>query len=141
MSFRFLTAVIQIVAFWVVTPCTDVAGYRHFSELRCLHLQGDGILFLRSDNIPPHHYTASQPRRLRLTLYYCIHKSPQLDCILSHLNTAHIHTPYFFNIYFIIILPSTYSFQAFRLKCLCAFLISLCVLHVQPTSLYLIRSP
>jgi len=48
-----LTAVkIQVEVFWVETPCSVVVGYRRFGVPCCLHL----------------HYTAAQPRRLRLEL-------------------------------------------------------------------------
>jgi len=29
---------IQVVFFWVVTPCSDVVGYQCFGEPWCLHL-------------------------------------------------------------------------------------------------------
>jgi len=32
---------IQIVVFWVVTPCSDVVGYQRFRVLRYLDLQSD----------------------------------------------------------------------------------------------------
>jgi hypothetical protein len=38
--FEVLTAVIiQVEAFWIVTPCSVVVGYQRFGELCCLHLQ------------------------------------------------------------------------------------------------------
>jgi len=37
---------IQVVLFWIVTPCNYVAEYRRFGGPRCLHFQGvvGGIL-------------------------------------------------------------------------------------------------
>jgi len=32
---------IQIVVFWVVTPCSDVVGYKDFGRSCCLHPQDD----------------------------------------------------------------------------------------------------
>jgi hypothetical protein len=41
-SFEAYTAVIfQVEVFWVVTPCSVVAGYQHFRGPCCHHLQGD----------------------------------------------------------------------------------------------------
>jgi len=52
-----LTLKIQAEAFRVVMQCSVVVGYQCFGGLCCVHLQG--IL------LQP--YTASQPRRPRLT--------------------------------------------------------------------------
>jgi len=61
----FMAVMFQVEVFWVVTPCSDVAGYQRFRGPCCIHLQGeDG-----SSMVPqivgtlPRHYTASQPRR------------------------------------------------------------------------------
>jgi hypothetical protein len=43
----------------IVTPCRNVVGYQCFGGLCRLHLQGE-------DDIPPHHYTTFQSRRLWL---------------------------------------------------------------------------
>jgi hypothetical protein len=32
---------IQVAVFWVMTPCSDVVGYRRFGGPYCLHLQGE----------------------------------------------------------------------------------------------------
>jgi len=50
--------VFQVAVFSVVTPCTDVVGYRRFGGPCCLHLQGES-----GNSTLPHHYTASQFRR------------------------------------------------------------------------------
>jgi len=40
MSFRIcFETQIQVVIFWVVTPCNDVVGYQRFGGPCCLHLQ------------------------------------------------------------------------------------------------------
>jgi len=31
---------IQVAVFWIVTLCSDVAGYQHFIGPCCLHIQG-----------------------------------------------------------------------------------------------------
>jgi len=49
---------IEDKVFWVVTPCTVVAGYQHFR----------GSMDLWNVGILPQHYTASQPRRPRLEI-------------------------------------------------------------------------
>jgi hypothetical protein len=33
--------VIHVMVFWVITSSSDVAGYKHFRESCCLHLQGE----------------------------------------------------------------------------------------------------
>jgi len=30
---------IQVMVFWVMTPCSDVAGYQHFNGPWCCHLR------------------------------------------------------------------------------------------------------
>jgi hypothetical protein len=32
---------IEVIVFWVGTPCSDVIGYLRFGEPCCLHLQGE----------------------------------------------------------------------------------------------------
>jgi hypothetical protein len=32
---------LQVVVFWVMTPCSDVVGYHRFGGPCCLHLQGE----------------------------------------------------------------------------------------------------
>jgi len=40
--FEIFTAMkIQVVILWVMTPCSDVAGYQCFGGNCCLHLQGE----------------------------------------------------------------------------------------------------
>jgi len=56
----FTAMMIQVVVFWVVTPCSIVIGYQSFRGLCCLHG-------------PPerwYHYTASQPTSSRLALTF-----------------------------------------------------------------------
>jgi hypothetical protein len=52
---------IQVAVFWIVTPCSDVVGYRRFGEPCCLHHpeDEDGMV-LRNVGILPHHYKVSQ---------------------------------------------------------------------------------
>jgi len=33
--------IIQVTAFWIVAPCSDVLGYRRFEGLCCLHRYGE----------------------------------------------------------------------------------------------------
>jgi len=51
-----------------VKPYNVVVGYQHFRGPCCfyLHPEDGSSKVLRSDNILPQHYTASQPRRPRL---------------------------------------------------------------------------
>jgi hypothetical protein len=59
-SFEAFTAVmVQVVVFWVMTPCSVVVGYQRF------RVEDGGSKDLRSVHIIPQHYTASQPRRPR----------------------------------------------------------------------------
>jgi len=51
---------IQVAVFWVVTSCSDVVGYQRFGGPSCLS----------------HHYTSSQPRKLRLEQT----KEPAIKC-------------------------------------------------------------
>jgi hypothetical protein len=37
---------IQVVVFWVVTPCSHSVGYQHFGGLCCLSLQGEVVHIL-----------------------------------------------------------------------------------------------
>jgi hypothetical protein len=39
---------IQVEVFWVVMPCSVVAGYQRFGGPCCLHLQGTGDMKLGS---------------------------------------------------------------------------------------------
>jgi hypothetical protein len=36
-----MAMMIQVVVFWVMTPCSDVVGYQRFGGPCCLHLQGE----------------------------------------------------------------------------------------------------
>jgi hypothetical protein len=36
-----MAVMFQVEAFWVVTPCSVVVGYKRFGGPRCLHLQGE----------------------------------------------------------------------------------------------------
>jgi len=51
-----------------------------------------------SQEIPP---PFTEPK-----IYRRVHKNPSLECILSQMNSLHIHTPYSFKMNFNIILPS-----------------------------------
>jgi hypothetical protein len=43
-TFEVFTAMnIQVVVFWVVTPCSDVIGYQRFGGPCCLHRQGEVV--------------------------------------------------------------------------------------------------
>jgi hypothetical protein len=58
---------------WVVTPCSDMIGYRRFGAACCLQLQAV---------ILPHYHTASQPRRLITWTYsFCLRHSAIWGCI------------------------------------------------------------
>jgi hypothetical protein len=37
----YMTVMIQVEVFWVVTPCSTVVGYQYFRGPCCLHLQGE----------------------------------------------------------------------------------------------------
>jgi hypothetical protein len=60
---------IQVAVFWVVTLCTDVAGFKRFGGPPCLHLQGEvkieSAMVLRNAGILTYHNTVSEPRRPR----------------------------------------------------------------------------
>jgi hypothetical protein len=59
--------------FRLVTPCTDVIGYRLFGGPCCLHLKGDGgSMVLRNVGIL-HHCTLSRFRRPRYESYVKSH--------------------------------------------------------------------
>jgi len=69
-SFETFTAVIlksRSSGFW---PCSVVVGYQRFGGRCCIHLQGEdgGNMGLWHVGISPQHYTASEPRRPRLTV-------------------------------------------------------------------------
>jgi len=34
----------QLVVFWVMTPCSEVAGFQRFGAPYCLHLHGEATL-------------------------------------------------------------------------------------------------
>jgi len=57
-SEHFTTVTIQVVVFWVVTPSSDVVGYRRFGELYFSPEVGS-TKGLRSVGILPHQYTSS----------------------------------------------------------------------------------
>jgi hypothetical protein len=46
----FMVIKIQVVVFWVLTPCSVVVGYQHSRGPCCLHLQGEagGIIILKT---------------------------------------------------------------------------------------------
>jgi hypothetical protein len=44
----FMAVKIQVMALWVVTPCSDIVGYQHFRGPCCLQLQGDAVKILCS---------------------------------------------------------------------------------------------
>jgi hypothetical protein len=58
---------VQVQLFWVVMECSVVEGYHCFVGPCCLPEDG-GSMDLRNVGILPQHYTASQPRRLRLEI-------------------------------------------------------------------------
>jgi hypothetical protein len=53
---------IQVVVFWVMTPCSDVVGYQYFGGPCWLHFDRENGGATR---ILPCHYTVSQPKRHR----------------------------------------------------------------------------
>jgi len=59
---------IQVTVFWIVTPCSNVAGYQCFRASCCLHLEPEdrGSMVIWNIGILPHHYTVSQPTRSQL---------------------------------------------------------------------------
>jgi hypothetical protein len=50
---------IQVVIFWVVTPCTDVVAYQGFGGAWCLHFQGEKKIdaALSPENLVSYHNT------------------------------------------------------------------------------------
>jgi hypothetical protein len=50
---------LQVMIFWVVTPCSDVVGCQRFGGPCCLHLQGEGRMNAArpSDNLVSYHIT------------------------------------------------------------------------------------
>jgi hypothetical protein len=52
----------QVIAYGVVTLCSDVVGYQSFRELCCLHLHPVELnsMVLQNSSIPSHHYMASK---------------------------------------------------------------------------------
>jgi len=62
---------VKILVFWVVMPCSDVAGYQRFTGLCWLQLQfarpeDGGNIVIRNVGTLQQHYTVSHPRRPRL---------------------------------------------------------------------------
>jgi hypothetical protein len=55
---------IQDMVFWVVTPGSDVVGYKHLGRPCCsYHPKEKGSKVLCNVGIVPHHYMALLPRR------------------------------------------------------------------------------
>jgi hypothetical protein len=61
----FTTVKIQVEIFWVVTRCGHVVEYKLIGRPCCLEDESNKVL--RNVGTLPQHYTASQPRRPRLT--------------------------------------------------------------------------
>jgi hypothetical protein len=63
----FMEMKIQVAAFWIVPPCSDVVGYQHPLS-NPIHFQPEdgGSMVIRNVGILPRHCTASQLRRRRL---------------------------------------------------------------------------
>jgi len=59
----FRALIFRVELFWVVSPCSVVLGYQHFTGSCCLHLQGKVGLW--NNGILREMYTVSQPRRHR----------------------------------------------------------------------------
>jgi hypothetical protein len=83
----------QVVVFWVVTPCSAVVGYQHFRRPYCLHLhsllpEDGGSMELRNVGILSQHYTASQPRRPRLLKRRNLYASPNITVIKYRIRWA-----------------------------------------------------
>jgi hypothetical protein len=68
---------IHVKVFWVVTPCSVVAGYRRFRGPYCLHLQGGGIsetLIYYSNTTRRHNqedHDVNPHRREKLKISHC----------------------------------------------------------------------
>jgi len=88
---RLFTALMfQVKVFWVVTPCSVMVRYQHFTGSRCSHLYGGvpedgGSMNLWNVGILQQRNTASQPRR------------PQLEVSLT--SSLHFTLPHVFLIW------------------------------------------
>jgi hypothetical protein len=125
----FIAGKIQVVFFWVVTPCSVVIGYQHFRGPCCLNLQGTSLF---------HYVRSRNSLMVRLSSYFQIFLDWYLSDILTYFQqsqpvtiswrsililSSHLHPGliiYFRFSYYLVCIPHT--FHACSLPPNCIFL-------------------